>query len=311
MNAPSENLPNESKARPALAISPWRTFYWSVRRELSENCSIYIAPLAVAGVVLFAFAVTAMRLPQLRRAALLLEPTRQRAAIEMPYDVVAMMIMLTSFIVGVFYCLDALYGERRDRSILFWKSLPVSDLVTVLSKAMVPLVLLPLITFAVVEATQLLMLLITSVVLAPSGLGATTWAVLPVFRLSVILLYGLATAALWHAPLFGWLLLVSGWARRATFLWAVLPWLAVCMIERIAFNTSYFAAMLGRRIGGSYEDAFVVMSYPHGAHVPLVDRLTQLDPLKFVTSPGLWLGLLLAAGFFAAAVKLRRYRGAL
>ena len=64
----------------------------------------------------------------------------RRAAIEMPYDIAAMMFILTAFIVGVFYCLDALYGERRDRSILFWKSLPVSDFTTVLSKATIPLV---------------------------------------------------------------------------------------------------------------------------------------------------------------------------
>ena len=71
-----------------------------------------------------ALALTAFSLPRLRTNALALEPTRQRAAIEMPYDMAAMMIMFTAFIVGIFYCLDALHGERRDRSILFWKSLP-------------------------------------------------------------------------------------------------------------------------------------------------------------------------------------------
>ena len=71
---------------------------------------------------------------------MLLEPAQRRAAIEMPYDIAAMIIILTAFVVGVFYCLDALYGERRERSILFWKSLPVSDLTTVLSKATIPLV---------------------------------------------------------------------------------------------------------------------------------------------------------------------------
>ena len=82
---------------------------------------------------------------------LLLDPTRkQRAAIEQPYDIAAMMMIFTAFIVGVFYCLDALHGERRDRSILFWKSLPVSDLTTVLSKAIIPLVILPVITFALI-----------------------------------------------------------------------------------------------------------------------------------------------------------------
>jgi hypothetical protein len=135
-------------------ISPTRPFFWSVRRELWENRSIYLAPLIAAGVVLFGFGLTAFGLPQLRRNALALESVRQRAAIEMPYDGAAMMIMFTVFIVGIVYCLDALYGERRDRSILFWKSLPVSDITSVLSKAIVPLAILPLLTFVIVLATS-------------------------------------------------------------------------------------------------------------------------------------------------------------
>src|SRR4029077_20027961 len=112
-----------------------------------------------------------------RRAVLLLEPAKQRAAIEMPYDVGARMMIFTVFIVGVFYCLDALHGERRDRSILFWKSLPVSDLTTVLSKAIVPLVILPVICFAITVCVQLIMLLMTSANLIFHGMSpATTWA---------------------------------------------------------------------------------------------------------------------------------------
>lgn len=292
-------------------ISATRPFFWSVRRELWENHSIYLAPLIAGGVILFGSLITAYRLPRLRMNALALEPARQKAAIELPYDVAAMMIMFTAFIVAVFYCLDALHGERRDRSILFWKSLPVSDFTAVLSKAFVPLVILPLITFAVIIATQFGMLLISTVALLPSGLAGTTWRLLPWFQLSVILLYGIVTMAIWHVPVYAWLLLVSGWARRATFLWAVLPWLAISAIEKMAFNTAYFAQMLGRRVGGSFEEAFVVTKYPKGSHVPVVDRLTQLDPLKFLSSPGLWIGLVIAAAFFVAAIRLRRYRGPL
>ena len=91
---------------------------------------------------------------------MLLDPAHRRAAIEMPYDIAAMIIILTAFVVGVFYCLDALYGERRERSILFWKSLPVSDLTTVLSKATIPLVILPLVTSSlIIVATQFIMML--------------------------------------------------------------------------------------------------------------------------------------------------------
>lgn len=291
--------------------APTRPFYWSVRRELWDNPSIYIAPLIAGGVVVFGCLLTAYRLPQMRRAALLLEDARQRAAIETPYDVAAMMIMFTAFIVAVFYSLDALHGERRDRSILFWKSMPVSDRITVLSKLFVPLVILPLLTCVVVQATQLIMLLISSAALAPSGLADTTWRLLPIFRLWLILFYALITSALWAAPLYGWLLLVGAYARRATFLWAVLPWLALCAIEKIVFDTTWLARVVGQRVTGNFEEAFVVVHFPKGTHAPVVDRLVQLDPLKFLSSPGLWIGLVVAAGFIAGAVRLRRSSGPL
>ncbi len=292
-------------------FSPTRPFFWSVRRELWENRSIYIAPLIAAGVVLFGSAITAFNLPRLRANALALESVRQRAAIETPYDIAAMMIMFTAFIVGIFYCLDALHGERRDRSILFWKSLPVSDLTSVLSKAIVPMVILPLLTFVIVFATQLIMLLLSTAALLPSGLAGTTWQLLPWPRLLSILLYGLVTSVLWEAPVFAWLLLVSSWARRATFLWAVLPWLAISAIEKLAFDTTFFIRMLVSRLTGGFEQGFVVVKYGKDAHVPVVDRLTQFDPLKFLSSPGLWIGLLVAAAFIAGAVRLRRSRGPL
>lgn len=301
-----------TESQPSAPVCATRPFYWSMRRELWENRSIYIAPLIAAGVVLFGFAITAIGLPGRRRHALLLDDVGQRAAIETPYDMAAMMIMFTAFIVGVFYCLDALHGERRDRSILFWKSLPVSDLTSVLAKAVVPLAILPMLTFAIALATQFTMLLISTAVLLPVGLGGTTWRILPYMQMSVILFYGLITMVLWHAPIFGWLLLVSSWARRATFLWAVLPWLAVCAVEKIVFDTARFAALLGQRITGSLENAFVVADYPRGAHgVPAVDRLAQLDPLKFLSTPGLWIGLIIGAAFIAGAVRMRRYRGPL
>src|SRR5438876_10890649 len=158
-------------------------FYWSVRRELWENRSIYVAPILVAIVVLFGFLVSTIGLPERRREVLLLDPAQARAAIEAPYDMAAIMLILTAFIVGVFYCLDALYGERRDRSILFWKSLPVSDSTTVLSKTSIPVVVLPLLAFAITVATQLAMLLLSSAVLLGSGLSAgTLWSHLPLLH---------------------------------------------------------------------------------------------------------------------------------
>src|SRR5262249_36343068 len=129
----------------------------------------------------------------------------------------AIMLIVTAFVIGVFYCLDALYGERRDRSILFWKSLPVSDSTTLLSKATIPLIVLPLVTFAIVVVTQLLMMLWTSALLISHGMSpASTWIYVPLFRNSFILLYGLAAIALWHAPMYGCSPLFSRSPRRPT-----------------------------------------------------------------------------------------------
>src|SRR5436190_18487413 len=240
-NARPESPINSGVSDPGYNTSPTRPLYWSVWRELWENRSVYFVPLIVAGVQVFGFAITTIGLADRRRAVLLLDAAHQRAAIELPYDLAAMMMIFIVFIVGVFYCLDALHGERRDRSILFWKSLPVSDLTTVLSKITIPLVVLPLIAFAIVVCVQLIMLLQTSVVLIFHGMSpATTWAHFPVFQNWFVLLYGLAAIALWHAPIYCWLRLVSGWGRRWTFLWAVLPIIAIQIFERITFGTSYF-----------------------------------------------------------------------
>jgi ABC-2 type transport system permease protein len=215
------------------------------------------------------------------------------------------MLILTAFIIGVFYCLDALYGERRERSILFWKSLPVSDRTTVFSKAFIPMVILPLVTFVTVFVTQFVMMLISTAALAPSGLAATTWANFNLFHQSLILLYGLVAIALWHAPIYGWALLVSGVTRRATFLWAVLPPLAIGIFEKITFNTSHFASLMMNRLLGFASEAFDFQPQRHVA----IDSILQLTPGKYLSSPGLWIGLLFAVAFVAATVRLRRYRG--
>src|SRR5882762_9089474 len=242
-NAVSESFQAQSVA-PA-AISPTRALYWSVRRELWEYRSLYLAPLAVAGVTLLGFLIAS-----LGRALTTQDMAQRRAVLEEPSTFAALLIMLTTFIVAVFYCLDALHGERRDRSILFWKSLPVSDLTTVLAKASIPLVVLPLITFAITIAMQWIMLLVSTAVLMGSGLSVRAlWT--HSSEMWIVLLYHLlAIHGLWYAPIYAWLLLVSAWARRAAFLWAFLPVLVLGIVERIAFNTTYFVQLIGHRLVG-------------------------------------------------------------
>src|SRR5271169_2279309 len=154
LNAVSESFQAQSVAPAAFPAT--RALYWSVRRELWENRSIYIAPLAVASVALFAFSISAIL--GIWEKVLRLGAAHTHDAVAGPYDMAAGLMMLTGIIVSVFYCLDALHSERRDRSILFWKSLPVSDLTTVLAKLSIPLVVLPLLLFAITVAMQGIML---------------------------------------------------------------------------------------------------------------------------------------------------------
>src|SRR5207302_11124716 len=135
MNAQSDTVPQGTGVAAPGHRKATRPFYWSIWRELWENRSIYVAPLIVAVVVLFGFLVSTAGLPERRRAVLLLDPGKTRAAIVALYNMAAIMFILTAFIICVFYCLDALYGECRDRSFLFLQSLTVSDRSPLLSEA--------------------------------------------------------------------------------------------------------------------------------------------------------------------------------
>lgn len=302
MNTQSEALqPLDASVAVPVVIPASRLLYWSVRRELWENRAIYLAPLAVAGLFLLGFLISAIHPPAQMRDAMALDPMRHQELVQQPYTFAAFFLMAISFIVAMFYCLDALYGERRDRSILFWKSLPVSDLITVLAKASVPVLIVPLVTFAVTLVTQMIMLLLSSAVMLARGQSlATLWSNLPLFQMSMMLLFHLvAIHGIQFAPIYCWMLLVSGWARRAPLLWAVLPPLAIGVAEKVAFNTHHFASLLGYLFGGGPEIATGKM-----AMLPLTARALG----EFLAYPGLWISLAITAAFLAAAVRLRRYR---
>src|ERR1700685_642905 len=311
MNTQTNAIPESfDSQRIAPNVSPTRPMYWSIRRQLWENRSIYVAPLAAAAVYLFGYLISLVWVPYSMRALEAEHSTPQLIVLAMPYSHAAMVLMATGVLVGIFYSLDALHGERRDRSILFWKSLPVSDLTTVLSKASIPLVVLPLLVFAITVPLQIVMRLLSSAAMLLSGQSlAPLWIQLPLFQMQLVLLYSLIVFALWHSPLYMWFLLVSGWARRATFLWAVLPPLAIAALEYIAFRTCYFGSLLHDRLGGFAARAFDLRDKNGVAIDPHFIPLAQLTPGRFLSSPSLWIGLIFAAIFLFAAVRLRRYQG--
>jgi ABC-2 type transport system permease protein len=270
-------------------------FAWSVRRELLENRSLYLGPSGAAAIFLVGFFISMIARPDVIRAMSSASASNPVAA--GPYMYAALLIMATGAAVGLFYCLDALYAERRDRSILFWKSLPVSDATTVMSKAAVAFAVLPLITLAITIVVHTVMLLSSSLILVIRGadVGALWRAVLPLSLWGRLLYHMLSIHVLWYAPIFAWLLLASAWARRAPVVWAGLPVLAIVVVERLVFGTSKFLAALKDRLTGGPEML-----------ADADDMLGHANPYVLVHSLSMWVGVALSIVFLLIAVRVRR-----
>jgi ABC-2 type transport system permease protein len=302
----SSTMPGFDRQQPAPAAISWtRTFYWSIRRELWEHRSIYIAPLMVAAFTLIGFLIGSAHFVGKVRSAQSLGPMQLQQAIERPYGFAAMFLMGIAFLVSIFYSVEALHGERRDRSILFWKSLPVSDFTVVLSKMMVPLVIVPLFTIVLTIVTHVLMSLLNIVILQVNGMSLSLlWANLSLSKMWMMMLYHmLALHGLWFAPAYSWMLLASAWARRAAFLWAILPPIAVGVIEKIAFNTTYFPHWMQYRFGGAPGSN----AYPGSEHA--MHAWADVNVGQFLLNPSLWSGLVVSALLLFAAARVRRSRG--
>ena len=277
-----------------------RPFYWSIRREIWEHSSILFAPASVAAAVLV-FSIIRIKLftEMLHNGS----QNSQQIASGL-FTAASGLILITALLTGVFYSLDALYSERRDRSILFWKSLPVSDQTTVLSKAVIPMAVLPGIAFLLCIVTQILLALIFSIglliFLCPLG---DLWHQLPFFQIIVLTFYLFAVATLWFAPVFGWLLLVSAVARRAALAMAVIPFVAAMGLERFAFGTTVVGQWLQYRMGGGLQTAFYQTTH-HG-----IGDLKDATPLIFLSNPHLWTGVAGLILFVFMAIRLRRTQG--
>jgi ABC-2 type transport system permease protein len=276
--------------------------YWSIRREIWENRSIYLAPLIVAAVVMFGSLIATLWLPYKLRN--LPATANVHSTITKPFSFAPAPIMLAALIVGAFYAIDALYGERRDRSILFWKSMPVSDTTSVLAKMAIPIIVLPTIALVLSYVVFFALLFAGTVWFGMNGLSpARLWGEVHFVAEPIIMIYGLFAHAIWFAPLYAWLLLLSAWVKRLPLLWVVLPPMGIGMLEKMLFDTQHFKGFMKYRIIGAMGRAF-----GEKVHTSELEYLNQLTPLRYLATPGLWLGLFFAAGCVAAAIRLRHNR---
>lgn len=295
-----------------------------LRRELWEHRAIFVVPAVVALVTVltsWTSQVTISELEHLDAGIIGLSnvPENARSAVMS----IIMVGLSTSFIFAmwiltIFYTLDSLYAERKDRSILFWRSIPVTDFETVLSKLVTAIFVIPLVTFAVIAVTQLLVLASLTVQLGFRG-GDTwqlIWSAAPfvdTWASTIVLLIALP---LWLSPFIGWFLFVSAFTKRSPLLVAAMPIVLLPMFEKLFFDSTIVA------------EAFFVRSIKMPLFIGLdnMDLLFQegedfarlaeaelslwglMDLGGFFASPQLWLGIVVCGLFTAAAIYVRRYR---
>ncbi|MDH3719571.1 MAG: ABC-2 transporter permease [Planctomycetota bacterium] len=294
-----------------------------IRREVWEHRSIYVAPIAVAVVmslISIAGMVTVSAFDNEIRMAILgasniAGDAERQAAMTVFFLGTSWIFLFSLAILTVFYTLDSLYAERKDKSILFWRSLPVTDAETVISKLLTAIVVLPLVTVVAIIVTHLLNLVASSVWIAVKGgdAGHLVWgsvALLDNWLAAFIVTFA---SALWMSPFIGWFLFVSAWTKRSPLLMAFMPLILVPLIELIILRSSFFAeAVFGR---GGMMPLFRGMDMEGffdkermQVNEELIRLLGHLDIVKFIASPSLWVGVIVCGLLTTAAIYVRRYR---
>lgn len=270
-----------------------------VRRELWEHRILWIAPLIVAGLLILAM--TFAQDGEGRGFSFRIGTPGPGAEAA---EVGAMMLIGVGLFLGAVaalvvltYLLDCLYAERKDRSILFWKSLPVSDTQTVLAKLVVALVIAPVGAILLALALQPVLAVILNLrfdemraVMSwqvmggwPEGLG----------RLALTWIYGM----FWYLPVAGYLMLASVLARRLPLVHAVLPPLVLCMWEWVFLDSTGIRQFVHDRIFPWARSSEVLLNVRvHGRW------------LEAFQDPALWVGVAVGAGMLYIVIRLRRYR---
>jgi len=289
-----------------------------VRREFWEHRYLWIAPVAVEAVLIVLGAVVGHGHVQLGDTDFSRWPNAQSQKVA-AFTILQWMLSVPACVVliGVvsWYALDCLYAERRDRSILFWKSLPVSDTLTVLSKAVVALIAAPAVAFLVALAGFVVFAAILGLRVATGGVPAVfSWDLVEGLRTELVMLIMLVVAALWYAPIVAAMMLLSVAARPNPFLWAFLAPVVAPVLERIAFGTHYLSEFLKYRAVGIWgtlahgpTHGHLNIITHHGLH-PIGTLLDEFNIGAALTDIDLWLGLAASAAMLYAAIRIRRYR---
>jgi len=299
-----------------------------IRREIWEHPAIWVSPLVIALIVSMLTLTGQVSVSAFGEAVDLAivgaqnaDEVHRAAIMTGALTAIASIFAFGAWIVMIFYSLDALYAERKDKSILFWRSLPITDAETVVSKLLTALFVIPVVTVVVVMATHLLVLVLTSIWVKFQG-GQALHLIWGSARLGDIWAACVACALLlplWMSPLIGWFLFVSTLTKRAPFLTAVLPILLLPMLEKmLPMRSSFFIDAIYvrtfqpplfdlsgfERVEQQIEEQF----YSGLPGTEGVSLLKHLDVAGYIASPSLWLGMVVCGIFVVGAIYVRRYR---
>ncbi len=292
-----------------------------VRREFWEHRSLVVAPLVIAGLIFLGICISLVTVGSINGvsiaemiAGLNFVPSGGTATgLNGALLGLVPVMNFVLFFVVFFYCLDALYAERKDRSVLFWRSLPVTDVETVASKFLTASVAAPLVAFVALVALQLAALIAVTVFvwIGDGDAGKLIWAPLSLTRVFGFALYTLLTSSLLLLPFVGWFLFCSAYVKKAPFLWAVLPFLLLPLLEGLIFRSTHFVDIVFGHFPRAYSASFSI----DPDLLPNEDQpFRGIDPTSFIdfggmlTSVNVWAGVAVAIAFAVGAVYMRRTR---
>ncbi len=223
-------------------------------------------------------------------------------------------------LVTLFYLAGSLYDDRKDRSILFWKSLPVSDTMTVLSKVVTACLLVPAMYLAGIMITQVVLLIIASFYALMAGVDpmSTFWLPAGLPSMWLVLGLGMIVQALWLLPIYAWLVFCSSWAPRLPIL------IAVAVPAVIAIGQHFWSIFSNFRLP-DFNLAMIMLRRLFEGVMPTsvnwqdsaTGMGTQIEPSRdmflslstvigYLGKPGMWIGIIIAVAFLAASIWFRR-----
>jgi ABC-2 type transport system permease protein len=129
-------------------------------------------------------------------------------------------------------------------------------------------------------------------------------------RLNGYLFANVLVLALWYAPIVGYQLLLSAWARSAVLVWTLLPPVALMLAEGIFHKTWNVANFIGYRLLGGLFGHRPPPNFDvgPGSHNSVEASLQGVNLLPALSNIDLWIGVVVGIVLILAAIRIRRYR---